>query len=33
MDVEGGDGCLQDVGTEDQSRNEVEMVGRRMWTG
>ena len=32
MDLEGGDKCLQDVGIEDQSRDEVEMAGRGMWT-
>ena len=33
MDVEGGNECLQDVGNEDLSKNEVEMVENRIWTG
>ena len=33
MDVGIGEGCLQDVWTEDWCEHEVEMVGGGMWTG
>ena len=33
MDVVIGEGCLQDVWTEDWCEHEVEMVGGGMWTG
>ena len=33
MGVVIGEGCLQDVWTEDWCEHEVEMVGSGMWTG
>ena len=33
LEVEIDEGCLQDVGTGDWSKNKVEMVGSRLWTG
>ena len=33
VDVDGDYGGFKDVGTEDQGKNEVEMMENRIWTG